>query len=86
MASIVNITMLISMIEGNRTGSDPFRQNHAKAFAACGTKDVYYQCSKVVVDAFRDLSVPMNYFEDEGAHDWDTWDRYLIQALDWIRL
>ena len=37
--------------------------------------------------AFADeKSLDMTYIEDEGAHEWDFWDKYTEKFLDWLPL
>lgn len=32
------------------------------------------------------LGLPLTYIEDEGAHEWDFWDKYLKNFLEWLPL
>lgn len=32
------------------------------------------------------LDLPLTYIEDEGAHEWDFWDKYLKNFLEWLPL
>jgi S-formylglutathione hydrolase FrmB len=31
-----------------------------------------------------DKKADVTYVEDEGAHDWDFWDKYIQDILDWL--
>lgn len=50
-------------------------------FVACGTKDGFYGQTRRNVDRVLEAGVPLEYFEEEGYHDWTFWRHCLKKFL-----
>ncbi len=53
-------------------------------FMACGTEDFVIEKNRNMRDALKALGIPINYYEEEGNHDWIFWNKWLLKALEWI--
>lgn len=59
-------------------------ENKPKIFMAIGTEDFLYENNKPVRKKFEDLNYDFTYYEQEGSHSWDFWDKYIEKAVDWL--
>ncbi len=59
-------------------------ENKPKIFMAIGTEDFLYENNKPVRKKFEDLNYDFTYYEQEGSHSWDFWDKYIQKAVDWL--
>ncbi len=59
-------------------------ENKPKIFMAIGTEDFLYENNKSVRKKFKDLNYDFTYYEQEGSHSWDFWDKYIEKAVDWL--
>lgn len=57
-----------------------------KIYLACGTDDDLLSNNQRLYREFTDLKIPVTYIEDTGAHEWDFWNRYIKNVLDWLPL
>ena len=55
-----------------------------KLYMACGKDDFLYQSNLHVKKVMEDKGADLTYAEGEGAHDWEFWDRYIQDILDWL--
>ncbi|MBO6130184.1 MAG: tributyrin esterase [Pseudobutyrivibrio sp.] len=55
-----------------------------KLYMACGKDDFLYQSNLHVKQVMEDKGADFKYVEDEGAHDWNFWDKYIQDILDWL--
>ncbi|MBN2164376.1 MAG: esterase family protein [Pontiellaceae bacterium] len=53
-------------------------------YVCVGTEDYLYQDSVSFRDAARRAGLRLTYEEDEGAHEWSFWDRYIQRVLEWL--
>lgn len=53
-------------------------------FADCGTGDVFLPQSRAFVEAMQSRSVPIQYREWPGTHDWAYWRGHVGESLAWI--
>ncbi|TXC90629.1 esterase family protein [Metabacillus litoralis] len=53
-------------------------------YQACGTEDFLYSMNQSVRDRLKEASVEFVYEEGIGNHDWDFWDSYIQNVLDWL--
>ncbi len=51
---------------------------------ACGTEDFVIEKNRNMRDALKALGIPINYYEEEGNHDWIFWNKWLLKAMEWI--
>jgi len=49
----------------------------------CGTEDYLLDDNREFHRALDDASIPHEYREHRGVHDWDYWDRHVQDALAW---
>lgn len=57
-----------------------------KIYMSCGLSDGLLESNREFKDYLLELGYPVDYFEDEGAHEWDFWDRHLLRFLEWLPL
>lgn len=55
-------------------------------YLACGDKDDLLPSVKLYRKLLEEQQWELKYTEDQGAHDWDYWDRHIRIALDWLPL
>lgn len=55
-------------------------------YLACGKDDALLPNNQRLYKELTDLNIPVSYTEDEGAHEWDFWNRYIKKVLDWLPL
>ncbi|WP_163538210.1 alpha/beta hydrolase family protein [Gracilibacillus sp. YIM 98692] len=53
-------------------------------YQACGTEDFLYSMNLSVRDRFKESGVNVVYEEGKGDHNWDFWDYYIQNALEWM--
>lgn len=52
-----------------------------KLHVCCGTEDFIYHLSTAFRDRCEELHIPLDYYEEAGAHEWYFWDRNLKRIL-----
>ena len=57
-----------------------------KVFMACGTEDHLLNANRTMRDFFQESGLDVTYRESKGGHDWDFWDQYIKEALEWLPL
>ncbi|MCI8625298.1 MAG: acetylesterase [Lachnospiraceae bacterium] len=55
-------------------------------FIAIGTSDSLYKRNQEFKQFLEEQQVSFTYREDEGGHEWDFWDRYIKEFLEWLPL
>ncbi len=55
-------------------------------FQTIGTEDYLYANNQTARAKFQALGIEPHYTEHPGIHDWNYWDRYIQEALDWFPL
>ncbi len=55
-----------------------------KLYQAVGYDDFLYQANLHVRDVLQEKKADLVYKEDEGGHDWNFWDKYIQDILDWL--
>lgn len=53
-------------------------------FIACGTEDFLYPDNLKFVNMLKQFNYPVKYIESPGDHNWDFWNSYLKEAVDWL--
>ena len=58
-----------------------------KLYMACGLQDqLLLKENREYRDYLRELGLEFDYFEDEGGHDWDFWNKHIYRFLEWLPL
>ena len=55
-------------------------------YMAVGTEDFLLQNNREYKKIFEDAGVDLTYIEAPGDHNWDFWDHFIHEALDWLPL
>ena len=62
------------------------KANIPDIYMAIGTSDFLLPPVRSYHDFLTSKDVPVTYIEDDGGHEWDFWDTYLKDFLDWLPL
>ncbi len=68
---------LLALLENNVRKGAALPSLHA----CCGKDDFLLDHNHAFVEAAKRLGVPLDYIENDGAHNWDYWDKMLPWAL-----
>ena len=60
------------------------RQNNPRILMCVGKDDFVYQSNVKLKKQFEKLEYDYKYYEDEGMHTWEFWDKQLPIILKWI--
>lgn len=55
-------------------------------YLACGTEDDLIGCNRAFRDELEQLGYPVTWKEGPGGHEWDFWDRMILDVLEWLPL
>lgn len=55
-------------------------------FMACGEQDPLLEKNEAIAQALRRAGAELRYVTAPGGHAWDFWDRYILEALEWLPL
>lgn len=55
-----------------------------KLFVACGRQDDLYPLNQIFYATAQKLGVPVNFLEEDGAHDWHFWNKHIQRFLDLV--
>ena len=55
-----------------------------KIYLPIGTDDFLLESVRGFKTFMDDRQVEMTYIEDAGGHEWDFWDTYVKNFLDWL--
>lgn len=58
--------------------------NIPELYQACGTEDFVYDINRRIKERMEDRGAKVIYTEDKGNHNWDFWDKYIQNVLQWI--
>lgn len=58
--------------------------NAPKLYQACGTEDFLYNSNLEIKNQLEAMNAELFYEEGQGGHDWDFWDKYIQNVLEWI--
>ncbi|WP_124067311.1 alpha/beta hydrolase family protein [Clostridium sp. E02] len=53
-------------------------------YQACGTEDFLYEMNVKVRDKMKEKGANITYIEGKGGHNWDFWDKYIQDVLQWM--
>lgn len=53
-------------------------------YISCGVDDPLVEVNRQYKKYLKSLNIPVQYQEDEGAHDWAFWDRNLYRFVEWL--
>lgn len=53
-------------------------------YQVCGTEDFLYETNTAVRDRLKQMGADLLYKEGPGGHNWDFWDTYIQDILDWM--
>ena len=53
-------------------------------FQACGTEDFLYQMNIQARDRLLGLGAKLTWKEGPGGHEWNFWNTWIQQVLDWL--
>lgn len=62
------------------------KKNIPEIFMACGTGDHLFADNNRMAKFLEDNTVKHVYLTDEGAHEWNFWDKYIKKAIEWLPL
>lgn len=52
-----------------------------RLFMSCGRQDDLYLLNQMVYAGLQNLGIPVDYYEEDAAHDWAFWDRDIRRFL-----
>lgn len=55
-----------------------------RLYMACGTEDFLIQQNRRFVAFLEKHNIQVTYIEASGAHEWDFWDSYIKDAIEWL--
>lgn len=62
------------------------KNNVPKLFLACGKQDMLYKDNLKFVDILKEKGLGLTFYEEDGGHEWDFWDRNIKRVIDWLPL
>jgi len=57
-----------------------------RVYLACGDRDELVSSTRLYEKLLTEAGVELHSVVDEGAHEWDYWDRHIKLALEWLPL
>jgi S-formylglutathione hydrolase FrmB len=57
-----------------------------KIYMACGTDDSLIASNRTYRDFFTENGLDVTYHEEPGYHDWEFWDKFIKETLEWLPL
>lgn len=57
-----------------------------KIYLTCGKQDFLLDANRNLKDFLNDQGIEVTYVEEDGAHEWDFWNRAIRRVLDWLPL
>lgn len=55
-------------------------------YISCGLQDGLLESNRSFRDFLLENGGKVTYIEEDGAHEWDFWDRHILNALKWLPL
>lgn len=52
----------------------------------CGTEDFLFDDNESYHSLLEELGIPHEYFTEGGSHEWQLWDKWIKETLDWLPL
>jgi putative tributyrin esterase len=52
-----------------------------KLFVACGRQDDLYPLNQLFMATAQGLGIPVDYYEEDGKHNWYFWDKQIRRFL-----
>ncbi|MBR2787786.1 MAG: acetylesterase [Erysipelotrichaceae bacterium] len=62
------------------------RNKDQKFYVACGESDPLMYHSKHIYDLLKKENYDVTFETGPGAHEWDFWNRYIKNVIDWLPL
>ena len=57
-----------------------------RIYMACGLQDSLLHASRRYRDLILAAGADLTYVEEDGAHEWDFWDRHIKKVIEWLPL
>ncbi len=67
-----------------RTRKTLDKKEQPRFYLACGRDDFLFEANVEYKDELIKLGYDVTWVEDEGAHDWDFWDKYIKKSIDYL--
>ncbi len=55
-----------------------------KFFAWCGTEDSFITDNRRFREVLENNGFDVTYYESEGTHSWEYWDKWILKGLEWL--
>jgi len=55
-------------------------------YISCGKQDSLLEANRSFRDFLIEHGADVTYIEEDGAHEWDFWDRHILRTLEWLPL
>lgn len=55
-----------------------------KVFLLCGNQDVLFRENRNVATVLREYGATVAWYEAEGNHTWNLWNKYLSVMINWV--
>ena len=53
---------------------------------ACGLQDDLLDANRKYRELILKAGADLTYVEEDGAHEWDFWDRHIKKVIEWLPL
>ncbi len=53
-------------------------------YMACGDQDSLLPVNQDLAEYLRKKGIPVTFKTGRGAHEWDFWDKYILDAIEWL--
>ena len=57
-----------------------------KIYMACGLQDDLLDANRKYRELILKAGADLTYVEEDGAHEWDFWDRHIKKVIEWLPL
>ncbi len=57
-----------------------------KIYMACGLQDSLLDANRKYRDLILSAGADLTYIEEDGAHEWEFWDRHIKKVIEWLPL
>ena len=57
-----------------------------KIYMACGLQDDLLDANRKYRDLILAAGADLTYVEEDGAHEWEFWDRHIKKVIEWLPL
>ena len=62
------------------------REHFPHMYLCCGTEDSLLPANRAYHKGLADHQLPVTYEEGPGGHDWDFWNTFILNILNWLPL